>query len=308
MKKQLDNIYRKDFRTIRTGIFSQSQRELFNTSTKKENTDELIMPWHLISKIKNNIIDDYKLLHISKKYFKNSKILNKLEIVGNKDLLYLMDNSSKILPGVILDTTDGPIVINKNVTIMPFSYLKGPIYIGENTTIKDARIYGGVSIGNSCRIAGELENCLIGNFTNKNHESAIVHSYVGDWCNIGGYFKTADLNLDYSTIKIHLMNNKKIDTKMQKLGVIISDYVRIGAGMLTNPGTFIDFGCSLIQLPKISGYFDPFTLYHKDNFCEINSFLSQISVFMQRRDMNVTDELVDKCIQMYNKTNILLQC
>ncbi|MCW0520662.1 hypothetical protein, partial [Riemerella anatipestifer] len=241
-------------------------------------------------------------------YIKKSNSLSKSynfsgEIIGASEDLYI-NNSVKIATGVIFDTSEGPIFIDKNVKISPFSYLKGPLFVGENTSIKDARIYGGVIIGKNCKIAGELENVIIGDFTNKSHESALIHSYVGDWCNIAGYTKTADLNVDYSTIKVKLFDNIIIDTKKQKFGAIINDFVRIGGGVLIYPGTFIDFGSTVIELPKLSGYYNPFTRFERGKFYEIDVFFNEVEIFMKRREVFPSSNFRSRCVDIFNEFSL----
>ena len=44
----------------------------------------------------------------------------------------------KIAPGVIVDASEGPVVLDENVTIMPNAVIIGPCYIGKNSKIKVA--------------------------------------------------------------------------------------------------------------------------------------------------------------------------
>ncbi|MBK9246793.1 MAG: hypothetical protein IPM69_01440 [Ignavibacteria bacterium] len=67
--------------------------------------------------------------------------------VENPDGMRAAENCS-ISPGVVLDATDGPIILGNNVRIMAQSTIVGPCYIGDNSIVKiGAKIYQNSSIG-----------------------------------------------------------------------------------------------------------------------------------------------------------------
>jgi glucose-1-phosphate thymidylyltransferase len=314
----LNNIYNKPFYLIRNGIFNQIEREMLNAGihnyfiSSKNNLNQMYLncffndkvddntsnsfeinlkesdfsPWKLLSELNNKIISDFNLL-ISLKTFKVIKKTKKKCVIGEKEKIILKNESStKIHPGVIFDTINGPIIIDENVEIYPFSTLEGPLYIGKNTFIKSARISGGVVIGENCKISGEVTNSIIGDYTNKSHEGALLNSYVGSWCNISGYTNTANLKLNYTDI---ILNNgvTKFRTCNLKLGSIINDYVRLAGGLTMMPGTFVDSCSTLTEGSIIKGYSAPFSYINNSQKYELNIFLSEISKMKQRRNITM---------------------
>ena len=107
-----------------------------------------------------------------------------------------------ISPFAVLDASKGPIYIDANASILPFTYLEGPVYIGERTEVLGGRIGKGTSIGHDCRVHGEIENSIIFPFTNKCHDGYIGHSILGSWVNIGAGTTTSDLKNNYSQVKV----------------------------------------------------------------------------------------------------------
>lgn len=93
--------------------------------------------------------------------------------------------------------------------------------------IDNARITGGCIIGHTCRIGGEVENSMIGNFSNKHHEGFLGHSFLGSWVNIGALATTSDLKNNYGFIRIKI-GEEQINTETIKFGSIIGDFSKIG--------------------------------------------------------------------------------
>ncbi|MDD4027427.1 MAG: putative sugar nucleotidyl transferase, partial [Candidatus Shapirobacteria bacterium] len=71
-------------------------------------------------------------------------------------------------PGVVLDASEGPIVIDEGVKVMHNAVLCGPLYLGKNSLVKiGAKIYGNTSIGPVCKIGGEIEGSIFQAYSNK---------------------------------------------------------------------------------------------------------------------------------------------
>lgn len=85
----------------------------------------------------------------------------------------------------VIDTSQGPIVLDKNVKVGPFCYLAGPVYAGPNTkVIEHAALKDAVSLGHTVKIGGEVEASVIEPYSNKQHHGFLGHSYLGSWINL----------------------------------------------------------------------------------------------------------------------------
>ena len=63
-----------------------------------------------------------------------------------------------IKPGVVLDASSGPIFIDDGASIMANALVLGPAYLGRKSIIKSgAKILEGTSVGNVCKIGGEVD-------------------------------------------------------------------------------------------------------------------------------------------------------
>ncbi len=124
----------------------------------------------------------------------------------------------------VVDTSDGPILLDENVQVGPFCFLSGPVYAGAGTrVIEHAALKDGVSLGHTVKIGGEVEASVIEPFTNKQHHGFLGHSYLGSWINLGAGTCNSDLKNTYGRINI-TYGNRKVATGMQFLGCFIGDY------------------------------------------------------------------------------------
>jgi len=121
-------------------------------------------------------------------------------IIGSKSNLHV-DHRAIVHKYVSIDLSDGPVFIDRDAVIRPFSTIIGPAYIGPNTVVERAAIIGS-SIGPCCRIGGEVEACIFQGYANKHHEGFIGHSFIGEWVNLGALTTNSDLKNNYGTVRI----------------------------------------------------------------------------------------------------------
>ncbi len=203
-------------------------------------------------------------------------------------------NNVIIKPGVVIDATEGSVFIDDEAEIFPNVVIEGPCYIGKSSKIKScATIYKNVSIGDVCKIGGEIEDSMIMSFSNKQHSGFLGHSYLGSWINIGADTNNSDLKNNYSTVKITL-KDKLIDTSLQFLGLIMGDHAKTGINTMFNTGTVVGFSSNIFgsgfppkNIPSFCwGGADSLTMYKLDKAVETAK-----SVFKRRdKNFNSNDE------------------
>ncbi len=172
------------------------------------------------------------LLHL-KNIRKKTKIPPRAEIIGKPTDLYIAPGV-RIHPYASFDLSRGPIFIDRDAEIGPFTSITGPCYIGQKTKIEHANIQKS-TIGPVCRISGEVESCIFGGFSNKHHQGFIGHSYIGQWVNLGALTTNSDLKNNYSEVRV-LIGEKIFNTGMVKLGCFIGDHTKLGIGTLLPTG------------------------------------------------------------------------
>lgn len=137
----------------------------------------------------------------------------------------------------VIDASDGPVILGENVRIMPHSTILGPCYIGDNSVIKvGAKIYGETSIGEWCKVGGEVENSVIHAYANKQHDGFLGHSYLGEWVNLGADTNTSDLKNNYGSIRVRLGAEER-DSGRMFLGLLCGDHTKSGINTMFNTGT-----------------------------------------------------------------------
>jgi len=159
-------------------------------------------------------------------------------------------------PGVVLDASGGPIVIDEGAVVMPNAVLMGPCYIGKKSQIKiGAKIYPGTSIGPVCKIGGEVEDSIFQAYSNKQHDGFLGHSFVGEWVNLGADTNNSDLKNTYANVDFYSYEaGQKIDSGSMFMGCVIGDHSKLGINCSINTGTVIGVGANLWGSPLIDGF------------------------------------------------------
>jgi UDP-N-acetylglucosamine diphosphorylase/glucosamine-1-phosphate N-acetyltransferase len=150
----------------------------------------------------------------------------------------------RIDAGSVVDAREGPVIIEDGAEIKPFTYLKGPAFIGKNCMLVGGKITEGCSIGEGSRIGGEVQNTLVMGNSNKYHDGFIGHAYLGEWVNLGALTTNSDLANNYAEIRIK-QNGVVTKTGQMKVGSFIGDHTKIGIGVTLNTGCVIGFSCNL---------------------------------------------------------------
>lgn len=195
---------------------------------------------------------------------------------------------------VTLDSREGPIMIGENARIESFSYLTGPCFIGSNVIVKSARIGHGSTISNHSRVAGEVEQSIISEYSNKSHEGYVGHSFIGSWVNLGALTTTSDLKNTYGEIKASV-RGKTIKTGSVKVGAFLGDMAKTGIGTTITCGTSI--GVSSYVLGEITSNIPSFTLYSDSSRVStveiyIDSAIETQMRMMRRRGVTTTENYI----------------
>ena len=156
-----------------------------------------------------------------------------------------IDPSARIMPGVVLDATDGPIVIDQQAQVMSNAVIQGPTYVGYKSRVKiGAKIYHGTTIGPVCKVGGEIEETILQGYSNKQHDGFLGHAYVGQWCNFGADTNNSDLKNNYSTVSMWV-NGSYRDSGSMFVGLFMGDHSKTGINSTLNTGTVVGVSCNI---------------------------------------------------------------
>lgn len=223
-------------------------------------------------------------------HHENELTLELEQMTGKKK--FHIGKKCKVAKNVVFDTSHGRIYINDNVTIEPFTYIKGPVYVGENSTIRaNSQIYGPVRIGGECKVSGEITNSILHWFVNKQHFGFLGHSYLCEWVNLGAGTTTSNLKNNYSKIVLNIGNNK-INTDSIFLGSIIGDHTKTSILTMLNTGTIVGVSSNLYgggfhnKLIKSYSWEDSSTGNNKAY--EIDKAISTAKISMKRRNIEMS--------------------
>ena len=258
-------------------------------------------PWDLMHHNPEAIKKDFEKLN--RRGIKGD-FSDKASIVGNENDVYI-EEGAKIHPFVVLDTSKGPVYIEKEVEIFPFARIEGPCYIGEDTQIMPgANIREGNSFGPVCRVGGEVEESIFHSYSNKYHDGFIGHSYIGEFVNLGGLTTNSDLKNDYSNVTVYL-NGKPVDTGLLKVGSFIGDHTKTSIGTLFNTGTVAGIMCNITAGGILPKYFPSFSWFINGKYMKglgIEKAIETAKIVMGRRDRELSPEEEEVMRKVYEMT------
>jgi UDP-N-acetylglucosamine diphosphorylase/glucosamine-1-phosphate N-acetyltransferase len=211
-----------------------------------------------------------------------------LTTVGKEKIF--IEEGAEIGPQVVLDASDGPILIRKGAVIAPFTHLIGPIAIGRDTQILGDRVANS-SIGDHCKVRGEFSNTIVLGHSNKGHAGFVGHSYLGRWVNLGAMTTTSNLKNTYGAVQLWTPSGMR-DTGQQFLGTFFGDHAKTGIGTMLNTGSVIGAGATLFGahmpprvVPPFSwGDGEPYETY------DVTRFLVVAERVMARRKVKLGDK------------------
>lgn len=260
---------------------------------KSTETDVMLVrePWELIVENDKEIREDFKALAKGRK--RAGDIHPMVAIYEGEDVF--IDEGAEIMATVVLDASEGPIYIGKEVTVYPHTRIEGPTYIGDKTEILGGKIRAGSSIGPSCKVGGEVEESIIHGYSNKQHYGFLGHSYVCEWVNLGAGTTTSDLKNTYGHVKVQIRNEAH-DTGETFVGSFIGDHSKTGIGTMLNAGTIIGIASNVFGVGIPPKYIPSFSWGGAEGLNEhdLEKALHTARIVMSRRgiEMSSADELL----------------
>ena len=247
-----------------------------------------LKPLDILQGFPESLRGDIPLLDPSLYHSKNRAF--NFQVEGDPERIWLHPEA-ELSPLSVINTIQGDVVIEKNVRVSPFSYLCGPLYIGDSTIMNRASISHS-RVGKSCRIGGEITHSIIGDFTNKNHEGFLGHSIIGDWVNLGAMTSTSNLKNNYGLVRLN-HQNREYNTSTQKFGSIIGDFSKTAVGTFLTTGSILDVGCLLFDGRPLQKYYPPFFWGGKEpTVYQLDLLLRDIKNIMKRRGEEPSERLI----------------
>lgn len=239
--------------------------------------------WDLIGQLPEQLTDDIPQLAstLSTSAPQGATVLGKFAVY--------CEAGAELEPFVVLDASAGPILIRSGATISSFSRVVGPCFIGENATVVGDAVRA-CSIGETCKVRGEISNSVMLGYSNKGHTGFVGHSYLGRWVNLGAGTTTSNLKNTYGSVQMWTPSGMR-DTNAQFLGTMFGDHVKTGIGTMLTTGTVIGAGANIYGgrvtekfVPSFAwGDGEPYGTY------EIEKFIEVAGRMMARRHVELSD-------------------
>lgn len=146
-----------------------------------------------------------------------------------------------ILNPCIINASKGPVYIAAHAEVMEGCMLRGPIALGKNAVLKmGAKVYGATTIGEGCKVGGEVSNVVFFANSNKGHDGFIGNAVIGEWCNLGADTNCSNLKNNYDLVKVwDEQQNKLVSTGLQFCGLMMGDHSKSGINTMFNTGTVV---------------------------------------------------------------------
>ncbi|MDE3152264.1 MAG: hypothetical protein KGL93_08450 [Gemmatimonadota bacterium] len=241
--------------------------------------------WHVIRDLPAQLIEDIAALS------DRALLLSRDEAPRVGEHPVFVERGATVEPMVFFDVTGGPVLIRQGATVQAFTRLVGPCVVGRNSTVGGDRIAAS-SIGESCKVHGELSTSILLGHSNKGHDGFVGHSYLGRWVNLGAGTITSNLKNTYGPVALWTPDGVR-DTGLQFLGTLFGDHAKTGIGVRLTTGSVIGAGANVFGGAVMPKAVPPFAWGSEPPFAtyELPRFLTAAERMMQRRGVVLTDRM-----------------
>lgn len=198
--------------------------------------------WDLFKKNAQILVND---LAIFQKRGDSEKLPDYVTVIGDENKVFL-SKGAKVLPS-ILNTTDGPIILDEDSEIMEGSMVRGGLYLGQHAALKmGTKLYGATSIGHYSKVGGEVGNSVVQPYSNKGHDGYIGNALIGEWCNLGADTNSSNLKNNYGRIRTYnYALGGEEQTQEQFMGLTMGDHSKCGINTMFNTATVIGISSNI---------------------------------------------------------------
>ena len=240
--------------------------------------------WDFVRHLPDMIADDIRCVAASS----SRAPLDRLTVLGPHEVV--IENGACIEPFVVFDATTGPVLVRSSATVRSFTRLVGPCYVGHESQVGGGRIAAS-SIGDVCRVHGELSNSIFTGHANKGHDGFVGHSLLGRWTNLGASTVTSNLKNTYGTVRLWTPSGL-CDTGLQFLGAFIGDHAKTAIGTRLTTGSVIGAGASVVAHGMAPKVVPPFCWgdVAEGGIYELERFLDVATRAMARRHVTLGED------------------
>ena len=200
-----------------------------------------------------------------------------------------LEEGADIEEAVCFDVSAGPVLVRAGAHVQAFTRLVGPLYIGAGSTVTTDRVAMS-SIGDICKVHGELSNTILIGHANKGHDGFVGHSILGRWVNLGAGTITSNLKNTYGTVQLWTPDGVR-ETGLQFLGTLFGDHAKTAIGTRLTTGSVVGAGANVFgdgMTPKVVPPF-AWGLRPESEPYAVDRFLAVAGRVMSRRGVTLGD-------------------
>ena len=230
-------------------------------------------------------------LHIARATLPSDVMPDDVRVLGSFPVR--IADTATIEPFVVLDASQGAIVIEEHAIVRSFSRLAGPFVLGRHS-----QWVGGsghtVSIGDHCKVSGEASTSILCGHANKGHDGFLGHSYLGRWTNLGAGTVTSNLKNTYGSVSF-----AGVDSGLQFLGSLLGDHAKTGILTRLNTGSCIGAGANVISDDVVPNIVPPFAWGSQGDRYDRERFFQTAERVMARRKVTLTPSMLNCLAAVY---------
>lgn len=284
--------------------FNTLHNDLQNLAVKyfEGNVLKLKNVWDIFSLNETAIKNDFSIITKNRK---SQPLPDHCTITGKENIF--LEEGAIINAGCIINATTGPIYLAKDAEILEGAMLRGPIALGEHAVIKmGAKIYGGTTIGQGCKVGGEISNVVFFANSNKGHDGYLGNAVIGEWCNLGADTNCSNLKNNYDFIKIwDEYENKSVQTGLQFCGLLMGDHSKCGINTMFNTGTVVGVSANIYGGSFPEKFIPSFSWGGSEGMVtySFNRAMDTAKRMMQRRNITLDDAAINMYQHIFDLTN-----
>ncbi len=200
---------------------------------------------------------------------------------------------ARIATGAVLDASEGPIIVDRDASVMEYAVIRGPASVGTHALVKSQANVETSVIGPWCKVGGEIHGSIVQSYSNKAHAGYLGDSIIGSWCNIGADTNTSNLRNDYGNVSLYNESRgEHEDSGRIFAGLFMGDHSKCGIDTMFNTGSVIGVSCNLYGAGYQPRYVPSFTWGSPpDRFTtyRLDKALRVAKTVMARRNKDLTE-------------------
>ena len=200
----------------------------------------------------------------------------------------IIEDGAHVEPLVVIDASVGPVMVCRGATVAAFTRLVGPVYVAQGAQVLGGKV-STCSIGEQCRVHGEVSTTIFVGHANKGHDGFVGHSVLGRWVNLGASTVTSNLKNTYGSVQLWTPEGAR-DTGMQFLGTMFGDHAKTAIGTRLTTGSVIGTGANVVGSGMSPKVVVPFSWGEGDALYDIDRFAVVAERVMARRGVSLGEQ------------------